>query len=296
MKIEDKMSFSEKEILAKIELARQYYANNKFSEAISLYEELNDILMDDSDNLPVIQIELGWSYYNNQEYQKAISFLRKALSSKKITVQQAFDCTRLIGFSEELEGNRKEAIHSLNKALDMDISENIKRFTYFELGKIYFLDGQVIEAEDHLKSAAALFSEKEKDYQLALAYYQGFTAYFLKKFEKSRDHFDYIIHNSDDYKTKAGGYFGLAHLHYHRKEYPVLIDLCEKVMRLDESFYDKETLGFFLCESYYHMESWSNLENLSGELMEQYPDGRYAGEYEKYDYAVKNQRLVSPAK
>ena len=98
------MSFSEKEILAKIELARQLYGDKKFSEAISLYSELTDILKDDSDNLPIIQIELGWSYYNNQDYPKAISFLKKALSSEGLNPHQIFDCTRLIGFSEELQG------------------------------------------------------------------------------------------------------------------------------------------------------------------------------------------------
>ena len=98
------MSFSEKEILAKIELARQYYGDKKFNEAIGLYSELTDILKDDSDNLPIIQIELGWSYYNNQDYPKAISFLKKALSSEGLNPHQIFDCTRLIGFSEELQG------------------------------------------------------------------------------------------------------------------------------------------------------------------------------------------------
>ncbi len=290
------MSFSEKEILAKIELARQNYANKKFSEAIRLYKELLEILKDDNDNLPVIQIELGWSYYNKQEYPEAISLLQQALKSKGLKVQQAFDCTRLIGFSEELQGRRKEAIQYLNKALDMDVPEKLKRFTYFELGKIYFLDGQIIEAEYHLKQADSLYSEDEEDYRLALSYYQGFTTYFLKKFEESRDYFDYIINNSNDYKTKASGYFGLAHLHYHQKEFSVLIDFCEKIIRLDESFYDKETLGFFLCESYYNLKNWANLENLSNELLQQYPDGRYAGEYEKYAYAVKHQKLAPSPK
>jgi len=290
------MSFSEEEILAKIESARQNYANKKFSEAISLYKELSEILKDDSDNLPVIQIELGWSYYNNQEYPKAITLLKMALKNKELRNQQVFDCTRLIGFSEELQGRRKEAIKYLNKALDMDIPEKLKRFTYFELGKIYFLDGQIIEAEYHLKQADSLYSQEEEDYRLALSYYQGFTTYFLKKFDESQDYFDYIINNSKDHKTKASGFFGLAHLHYHKKEYSVLIDLCEKIIRLDESFYDKETLGFFLCESYYNLKNWVNLENLSNELLQQYPDGRYAVEYKKYAYAVKHRKLGPPPK
>jgi tetratricopeptide (TPR) repeat protein len=286
------MSFSEKEILSKVEVARKNYAAKKFNEAITLYEELSDILKDDSDNLPVIQIELGWSYYNQQDYPKAISLLKKALKSKTLSEQQAFDCTRLIGFSKELQGRRKEAIQFLNNALDIDVPDNLKRFTYFELGKIYFLDGQIIEAEQYLKMAADLFSEQEMNYKLALAYYQGFTAYFLKKFKESNDQFDFIIKNADDYKTKASGYFGLAHLHYHRKEYSVLIDLCEKIIRLDESFFDKETLGFFLCESHYYLNNWTKLENLSKELVQQYPTGRYAGEYEKYQYAGKHHKLA----
>ena len=148
----------------------------------------------------------------------------------------------------------------------------------------------MIEAEHHLKKAESLFKPDELTYTLALAYFLGFTSYFLKKFEKSRNYFDFIILHADDHKTKAGGYFGLAHLHYHQKEYPVLTDLCEKIMRLDESFYDKETLGFFLCESYYQLKNWDNLENFFNQLQQQYPTGRYAGEYEKYRYGIEHRK------
>jgi hypothetical protein len=44
------------------------------------------------------------------------------------------------------------------------------------------------------------------------------------------------------------------------------------------------------------MKNWSSLDSLSGELLRQYPDGRYAGEYEKYAYAVKNQKPISSSK
>ncbi len=290
MKVEDKMSFSEKQILEKIESARENYAKKNYGEAITLYEQVAKILKDDADNLPIIQIELGWSYYNSQSYAKAINNFRKALESNKLTGQQAFDCKRLIGFSEELQGNRKEAIQNLNQALDMNISESLKKYTFFELGKIYFLDGQMIEAEHYLKKAESLFKPDELSYTLALAYYLGFTSYFLKKFKDSRNYFDFIITHADDHKTKAGGYFGLTHLHYHQKEYPVVTDLCEKIMRLDESFYDKETLGFFLCESYYQLKSWDHLDNFFGQLHQQYPTGRYAGEYEKYRYGIEHRK------
>jgi len=290
MKVENKMSFSEEQILEMIDTARKNYAQQNYDEAISLYEQVAKILKDDTDNLPIIYIELGWSYYNNKVYARAIQNFKQALDSHKLNDQQTFDCLRLIGFSEELQGNRAAAIQSLNQALDLDLAEHLKRYTFFELGKIYFLDGQMIEAEPHLKKAEALFKKDESTYSLALAYYLGFTSYFLKKFKQSRTYFDQIISHADDHKTKAGGFFGLAHLHYHQKDFTVLIDLCEKIMRLDESFYDKETLGFFLCESYYQLKNWEELENYFQQLQQQYPHGRYGGEYEKYNYGIQHRK------
>ncbi len=285
------MQADEKKILSSLEEARKLYSEGKYTGAINIYKTLADMLQEDRENLLIIQIELGWSYYNNQQYKETIELLQYALESENLSNQQIFDCSRLIGFSSELDGKRKKAIEYLQRALNMDIPEDQKRFTYFELGKIFFTDGQMIEAEHYFKTAEPLLHEDEKSYKTALYYYLGFIDYFQKNFDSAWHYFDYVIQNADDHKTRASGFFGLAHIHFHHKDYPVLIDLCEKIMRVDNSFFDKETLGYFLCEAYLNLKEWDNLELFFEELFKDHPQGRYAPIYNKFEYAIKHRRL-----
>ena len=273
------MKPEEKEILEKLQTARQLYQEQKFPRAIELFEQLAGFIRDDEENLPIIQIELAWSYYYNQSYQKAIDNLQQALKSAKLTPQQEFDCYRIIGFSYEILGQLKQAKSALEKALSMEISDREKRFAFFELGKVLFNSGNVIEAENPLKIADTLFGEDELSYRTAVAYYLGFCKYFQKQPEKAQEYFDFIIQNSSDHKTSASGYFGLAHLHFLSGDFPVLVDLCEKILRMDPQFFDKETLGYFLATAYQKLKKWEELEAVLDELEKNYPDGRYVTAY-----------------
>ncbi|OGB66016.1 MAG: hypothetical protein A2Y94_14555 [Caldithrix sp. RBG_13_44_9] len=290
------MKNSEQQILDDLAAARNYYSGGKFPQAIEIYSRLAELLKDDKENSAVIQIELGWSYYQNQDYPRVIECLQKARESGILDPQQEFDCYRLSGFSLELLGQKKEAVVQLKKAVGMEVPEAMKRFSYFELGKILFTDGQMIEAEHYFTLARPLFTDEEKSYRTALAYYQGFVNYFQKNYTAARKDFDYVVKLSDDHKTRASGYFGMAHLYYQQKDYPVLIDICEKIMRLDEAFFDKETLGYFLCESYLHLKNWESLENYFSELKSQYPVGRYHKEYSKFAEALKHRQVQEKTK
>lgn len=290
------MQNSEQQILADLATARNHYSSGKFLLAIEIYSRLAELLKDDKENSAVIQIELGWSYYQNQDYPKAIACLAAARESGMLDDQQEFDCYRLSGFSLALLGQRKEAVAQLKKAVGMEIPEAGKRFSYFELGKILFTDGQMLEAQHYFTLARPLFTEEEKSYLTALAYYQGFVNFFQKDYTTARKNFDYVVKLSDDHKTRASGYFGMAHLYYQQKDFPVLIDICEKIMRLDEAFFDKETLGYFLCESYLHLKNWDSLENFFSELKSQYPEGRYHKEYSRFADALKHWQIPGKGK
>ncbi len=290
------MKNSEQQILDDLAAARNYYSEGKFPQAIEIYSRLAELLKDDKENSAVIQIELGWSYYQNQDYPRVIQCLEKARHSGILDQQQEFDCYRLSGFSMELLGQRKEALAQLKKAIGMEVPEAVKRFSYFELGKILFTDGQMTEAQHYLNLAQPLFTEEEMSYLTALAYYQGFVNFFQKDYTTARKNFDYVVKLSDDHKTRASGYFGMAHLYYQQKDYPVLIDICEKIMRLDEAFFDKETLGYFLCGSYLHLKNWESLEIFFNELKGQYPEGRYHKEYSKFAEALKHRQVTGKGK
>ena len=284
------MSESEQKILKQLKTARDLYLKGDYPKAIEIYKELETVLKDDPENLSVILIELGWAFYNNQEYENAITRMEKAIAGKNINQQQMFDCYRIIGFCYEMLKKDDLAIKNLVSALTIDVSRSAKRYAIFELGKIYFTAGQIVKAQEYLKEANQLFEDSEMDYKTALAYYLGFAAYFEKNFPLAQKHFNFVVQRGKDYKTLASGYFGLAHLHYQHKEYEALIDTSEKIMRLDDAFFDKETLGYFLCEAYLNLKDNKELSNFFSELKSAYPKGRYASEYPKFERALKEEK------
>lgn len=281
------MSPEEKQIVNLLKEARTNYLNDNFKSAIEIYEELSNMLKDDPANLPVIHIELGWSYYYDHNYLKAIELFQNILENDQTDLQQKFDALRLIGFSYQMLGDLTQARKYLEKALAQDVDDNIKRFTFFELGKIIFTKGQIDEAEHYINIANALFSPEEENYKSAIAYYLGFIKYFQKKFSEARGHFDFILRRSTDPKIRAGGFFGVAHLHYQYKDYQALIDICEKILRTDNTFFDKETLGYFMSEAYLHLKRMTELEMFFTELQKNYPHGRYVAEYPKFQKELK---------
>ncbi len=290
------MKPEEKIIHQKVQEARSHYLDQNYQKAIENYTVAMKLLDEKSEDMLIIKIELGWSYYYNKEYGKAIQHLKDALQFEDINEQQKFDCLRIIGFSYEMLKNHREAQKALQNALSVNVPEESKRYTYFELGKILFTEGQIIEAEHYFQLAQPLFKEDEQAYRLALEYYLGFSAFYQKKFDLAKRHFEKILGESKDAKMRASGFFGLAHLFYKNKDYSLLIDTCEKILRLDPTFFDKETLGYFMCSAYLHLKMWDELEMFFNELESNYPKGRYASEYPKFREALKKRGAIKKEK
>ncbi|NOX36064.1 MAG: tetratricopeptide repeat protein [Calditrichaeota bacterium] len=288
------MKPTEREILRRLQKARHAYLNRDYQKALQEYHWVAEQIQDDPDNLPIIWIEIGWSYYYNKDYPKSIEYLKRAVDSGKLQEQQIYDCLRLIGFAYGSLQQFKEALDYLNRAREFSVSESDKRYIYFELGKIYFLQGNIKEAEPHLQKAWELFRIEERDYKLALAYYLGFVHFFKRDFNEARKCFNQIIQMGETDRERAPGYFGLAHLAYEEKEYPLLIDLCEKIVQLDPDFYDKETLAYFLCTGFMHLKMWDELDDFFQEMKANYPNGRYRISYPVFEKALRNRQIPEP--
>ena len=288
------MKPTEREILRRLQKARDAYLNQDYPKALQEYHWVAEQIQDDPDNLPIIWIEIGWSYYYNKDYRKSIEYLQRAIDSGKLQEQQTYDCLRLIGFAYGSLQEFEKALDYLNRACEFSVRESDKRYIYFELGKIYFLQGNLKKAEPHLQKAWKLFRIEERDYKLALAYYLGFVHFFNRDFVEARKHFNRIVQMGEINKERAPGYFGLAHLAYEEKNYPLLIDLCEKVVQLDPDFYDKETLAYFLCTGFMHLRMWEALADFFQEIKENYPNGRYRISYPVFEKALRTHQIPEP--
>jgi tetratricopeptide (TPR) repeat protein len=281
------LNHQERKIISELEKAREAYLRKDYLKALRLYKWIEQQILDDDVNLPVIQIEIGWTYYNLKDYKNCIQYLKKVEENKLLTNTQRFDCKRLIGFSHEYLGDNEKAIQYIEKSIKENVDVELQKYALFELGKIYFIKGAMGKAKPYLLKAKELFKTNALKYKLATAYYLGFIAFYEKDFQTAYKYFSNIVENAKDAENEANGYFGLAHLYYEEKKYPVLIDISQKILRLNPKFYDKETLGFFLCKSYREMKMFNDLKTFYNELLQNYPEGRYKEYYPVFEESLE---------
>jgi len=282
------MKNQEEKILLVLEEARQHYLSRNYPEAIKKYAWLEKQLKDDPANLPVIWIEKGWSHYHQKNFQECITYLKKAKNHKLLNQQQKFDCLRLIGFSYASLKNSKLAIKYLEETLGFEVGDDDKKYIYFELGKIFYIEGDLPQAKSCLEKASKIFTVGEQKYHLSINYYLGFIYFYGKDYEKAKSYFNEIIRKAQDDKSRATGYFGIAHIFHDERQFFALIEVCKKIQKLDNKFYDKETLVFFLCQAYLHLKKFDQLRLFLGELIRIYPEGRYRSYYKIFQDAIND--------
>lgn len=286
------METNEETILGKLAEARKAYQEKNYPKALEIYLWLEQQLQDDPQNLPIIQIEIGWTYYHLQDPPNCIRYLAAMESNQALTSQQRFDCLRLSGFSCEKLGDSGKAIRFLRKAIKEKVEEKQKRFTYFEIGKIYFIRGEMEQAKPYLEKSMKLLESGEIQYRLSVDYYLGFIAFFQQDYAKAREYFIKILNNARDPVTEASGYFGMAHLYYQNKQFHALLDATQKILSLNPDFYDKESLGFFLCTVYLELKREGELSAAFEELQKQHPNGRYKNFYPVFEEGLRKMRQI----
>lgn len=282
------MNPTEKQILEKLHQAREAYMRQQYHKATALYKWVEAQIQDDRANLPIIQIELGWSYYNAGDFKKAIHYLEEAQKSSTLTAQQRFDCLRLIGFSYQALGKTEQALDFLERALSMDTAESDKKYIYFEIGKMRFLQGALIKSKTYLEKAVGFFDWQEEKYYQSILYYLGFVAFYEKQLDRAKQHFSEIIEKASENEGKATGYFGMAHILYECNNYRELTDTCHRILELDQNFYDRETLAFFLSKSNLELKRYDEFAIFYNQLRKKYPEGRYRDYYPIFEKRLRS--------
>jgi len=284
------MEPTKEEIIDVLKQAQRAFMGQDYAQAIEKYGWVEQYIQDDPENLAALWSEMGWTYYLMQDYPKAIAILSKALQSPHLNQKQVFDCLRITGFSHEYAGNPDKAIAFLQDALLQPVADEEKRYTYFELGKIFFAQNMSRDAKPYLEKAQKLLDKTDHDYLQTTLYYLGFIAFFEKEMEKSEDFFRTYIKNAANEQAAVPGYFGMAHLYFERKNFESLLEISQKIMQLDDVFFDRETIAFFLCKSYLALNKWKELGVFLPELKAAFPNGRYAAVYPEMQKALDDHR------
>ena len=79
----------------------------------------------------------------------------------------------------------------------------------------------------------------------------------------------------------------MAYVEYQNKNFLEVITYCEKIITLDENFFDKESVGFLTAASYLHLGREDIFNVYFDQMNKTYPSGQYIAELKKLQSRLK---------
>ncbi|GAB4188196.1 MAG: hypothetical protein Kow00108_24920 [Calditrichia bacterium] len=262
--------------------AHTLFLEEKYPEAEEIYKDLLYERMIDGNDRVLVEIEFSWLLYRSKRYDEALAILKRLSDVPELTKRQQFDIHRLTGFCYVVHGDNVSALHHLQQAVQIEIEEFEKRFIYYELGRLYFLQGDYPAALQELSIAHDYFTDDD-EYFYAIKYYLGFIHLFQDNLEDAFAEFSFIIENSAFDDKVVGGMYGIAQVFMKQGEYERVIQSCKDILSLDPDFSDRETLAYMMVRSYYELQDWNSFSLFYRQLKSQYPEGMYKEIYRLFD-------------
>ena len=228
----------------------------------------------------IIWAEVSWVYYHHREFQKSIEAAENVLIENK-NYKALDDLYRVQGFAYLGLKNYSLAERYLQLSLQHNSTDDKQQYVKFELGKLYFIQGNYDLAFPHFNEIHSHFEKENQEYFLSVLFYQGFIYYYLNNSEKSRECFSTILKKTQIPIRQASAKYGLAYLEFHEKNFLNVITLCEEVVSLDPKFFDMESVGFLTAASYYYLGRKDIFTEYYSKMKETYPQGRYIKELDR---------------
>ncbi len=269
-----------------LEIARKYLSNQNYKKAKEAYlQALKEAT--DEQTKAFIWAELSWTFYHLQSFQSCIEAAENCLNLNADYGAKE-DLYRLIGFSYMSLGQDQKAIEYLEQSIRIDRSSEKQQYALFNLAKLYFKYQKYTQAEELLNEVEGFFFQNNKDYWLSVLYMKGFVKYYQSQLDEAEKIFEELLEQATESKQRASALFGLAFIAFDRKDYLKTINLCEAVAKMDEHFYDKETLGFLTAASFHHLGRNDVFEKYYQQMIKAFPQGRYRKELETIKSKISN--------
>ncbi|WP_456438866.1 tetratricopeptide repeat protein [Caldithrix abyssi] len=269
-----------------LEMARKYLSDQNYQKAKETYLQALKETTDDQTRA-FIWAELSWTFYNLQSFQSCIEAAENCLDLNA-DYNAKEDLYRLIGFSYMSMGQDQKAIENLEQSIRIDRSSVKQQYALFNLAKLYFKHQKYQQAWELLNEAEGFFFQNDKDYWLSILYMKGFVKYYQNQLNEAERIFEELLENAPEGKQRASALFGLAFIAFDRKDYLKTINLCEATAKLDENFYDKETLGFLTAASFHYLGRNDVFEKYYQQMIKTYPEGRYRKELDMIKSKISN--------
>ena len=274
-----------KEITKNLETARDLFEKGEYGKAETHYMQIKKKAVLPEDRA-IIWAELSWLYYNQKMYEKAIEAADNVILNDE-NYQSKERLLRVQGYA--YLGLNKIAMAS--QYLELSLEQNAElpeqQFVKFELGKLYFKNNEYDKALPFLEEIEKYFENENKEYYFSILFFLGFSYYYLENLSNAKKRFDTIIKNNPSQQRYISALFGLAYVEYQNKNYLEVITICEKIIFLDENFFDKESVGFLTAASYLHLGREDIFTIYFDQMSKTYPSGRYVNELKELQSRLK---------
>jgi tetratricopeptide (TPR) repeat protein len=265
-------------IQEKLELARKLIQDKKDDEGIKLYTEIISLKPDE---LTLFQIysDLGVLFYFYSQIPIAIECLNSALNLGFNDDEGIINKT--LGFIYIAEKKYDLAIDYLTEALEyMDENPKEAAICSFELAKCLYLTSDFAEAEKTFKKILDYLQVNLADYYASAMYFLGLINFANKRINVAEEYFLAIAKSSNYSNIQlANAFYGMLLVNNSLKEPEKMIEYAAKVMELNSSFADKESVIFYTIKAYQYQNRQLDFFNTLNIFIEQYPSGRFADTY-----------------
>ena len=274
-----------KEISKNLENARELFEKKEYEKAESLYLQIEKN-SESSEDKAIIWAELSWLYYSQKKYDKSVEAAdRVILNDENYKAKERL--FRVQGYAYLGLKNMNAASQYLELSLEQNSELPEQQYVKFELGKLYFKKGEYDKALPFLEEIEKYFMKENQEYYYSILFFLGFSYYYLENLSNAKKCFDTIFKDNPSKERYVSAIFGMAYVEYQNKNFLEVITYCEKIITLDENFFDKESVGFLTAASYLHLGREDIFNVYFDQMTKTYPSGQYIAELKKLQSRLK---------
>ncbi|MFY9242923.1 MAG: tetratricopeptide repeat protein [Polaribacter sp.] len=167
--------------------AETYYRLEKYQEALSRYNQLNNLVKDNS--FVLIDYNIGYSYFKLEQYDRAASAFKKFVSVKDLDTEIKYDAFVRLGDSYYANREYKSAMKAYENIIENNASS--ADYAQYQIGMCY---GFLEQNESKIDALTKVVNEYQKSTLKDDALYQLATTYTkIKDNPKAHQSYDRLL-------------------------------------------------------------------------------------------------------
>lgn len=269
-----------------LDQARSLFEKGKYEDAVGIYQTLLSAPHDEMTYF-IIMRDMGFLYHKLERYEEALQHLHEALSQD--IEDEDGRIHRIVGYCYIALHQPETAVEYLEEALHLHTEADLERYMImFTLGRTYFLIGDHGLAMQQLQGAEPYFKTHEIQYYGTILYHLGLIRFEQQEIEVADHYFDQILSQRNmAVAIRGNALFGKMLVANQHEDGDQMIEYASQIHSENPDFEDMESLKFLMLKAFQYQRRELEYETLLDEFMNDFPDGRYADQYDdlkKYEF------------